>query len=164
VNNMASSAAFTRHLRAITGANVTSHAAFSSRILSEPLHAWWRRVTKRLNELCQLNTGWDGYRASPVSFMNANFAASVLASACLLDTPEPQIVPGTNGDLQIEWHTEAADIELHVRAPYDVRAWRTTQTAPEEDEEIHLTTDFAIVARWLAELSEAPIAARSSAA
>lgn len=88
----------------------------------------------------------------------------MLASACPLDAPAPQIVPGPNGDLQLEWHTEAMDIELHIRAPYDVDAWRAVLTVPEHEDELHLTMNFAVVAGWLAELSETPVAARSSAA
>lgn len=76
----------------------------------------------------------------------------------------PQIVPGPNGDLQVEWHTDSADIEVHVRAPYDVQAWRLAPSTGEEGEEARLAADFKIVAGWLAELLEASVAARSAAA
>jgi uncharacterized protein YfaP (DUF2135 family) len=88
----------------------------------------------------------------------------MLNSACPQGAPEPQIVPGSSGDLQIEWHTETTDIELHVRAPNDVDAWRAVTSAPEREEQLHLTMDFSVVAGWLAELSETPVATRSSAA
>jgi hypothetical protein len=88
----------------------------------------------------------------------------MLASACPSNAPEPQIVPGINGDLQIEWHTEEVDIELHVRAPNDVVACRVNTLMPEFEEEHLLTVDFTIVSRWLKELPETPVAARSAAA
>ena len=158
-------AASMERLRVETGADVVSHAAFSSRRVCEPCRAWWRTVLSRLDELCKLQTGWDGYHAPPVFFANAYFALNMLASACPLDAPEPQIVPwGPNGDLQIEWHTETTDIELHVRAPNDVDAWRAITSAPEHEEQLRLTMDFSVVAGWLAELSETPVATRSSAA
>jgi hypothetical protein len=158
------SVAYGRRLRAMTGANVVSHSAFSSRRLIEPLHVWRQPVIDRLDELCKLEVGWDGYSAPPVLFSNANFAVSMLMSACPLDAPTPQIVPGSNGDLQIEWHTAETDIELHVRSPNHVKAWRLSPAAPGEGEEVNLTTDFTIVARWLAELAEASVAARIAAA
>lgn len=164
MNRTRSINAFEQRLQIDTGANVSSHVAFSSRVLREPLHASRQCVIERLNELCKLPVGWDGYHAQPVSFENANFAASMLASACPLDAPEPQIVPGASGDLQVEWHADAADIELHIRAPYDVDAWRAVSSAPEREDHLHLTMDFKVVADWLAELSETPIVARSSAA
>lgn len=156
--------AFTRDLRAETGANVFSLSAFSSRRATSPSRDYLKSVIDRLDELCSLEAGWDGYVAPPVSFSNANFALSMLASAWPPDAPEPQIVPGSGGDLQVEWHSDATDIELHVRGPYNVRAWRFVQGGGEDGEELHLTTDFKVVAGWLAELSEASVAARSAAA
>lgn len=159
-----SNAAFTRSLQTTTSANVVCHSAFSSRVLQEPLHAWRQAVIDRLDELVKLDIGWDGYGAPPVSFATANFAASMLASACPVDAPQPQIVPGPNGDLQIEWHTATADIELLVRGPYDVQAWRETPSTPEGGEELRLTNDFKIVASWIKELAESAVAPRFSAA
>jgi len=164
VNRTRSIAASMEQLRIETGANVVSHAAFSCSIVGEPHHHWWKSVVARLTELGKLPIGWDGYHAPPVFFANAHFALNMLASACPLDAPEPQIVPGSNGDLQIEWHTESVDIELHVRAPNDVDAWRAVTSASEHEDQLRLTVDFGVVAGWLAELSEAPVAARSSAA
>ncbi len=156
--------AFTRYWRAESGANVVSHSAFSSRRISTPPHDYLKSVIDRLDELCRLEAGWDGYVAPPVSFSNAYFALSMLASAWPPDAPTPQIVPGSSGDLQVEWHSDTTDIELHVRGPNDVRAWRLIQGGDEDGEELHLTTDFKVVAGWLAEFSEASFAARSAAA
>jgi len=164
MNRTRFAAASMQQLRIETGADVVSHAAFSSNIVCEPRRAWWHPIVARLDELCKLPIGWDGYHAPPVLFGNAYFAINMLASACPFDAPEPQIVPGSNGDLQIEWHTETADIELHVRAPNDVDAWRAQTSTPDHEDQLHLTIDFKVVAGWLAELSETPIAARSSAA
>jgi hypothetical protein len=88
----------------------------------------------------------------------------MLASAWPPDAPTPQIVPGSSGDLQIEWHSDTTDIELHVRGPNNVRAWRFAQGGAEFEEELSLTTDFKVVAGWLTELSEASVAARFAAA
>jgi len=165
MTHMYSTAAFTNMSRPDFGPDVISHPAFSRTIIvSPPSRAWREAVVARLNELCALPIGWDGYKAPPMSFTNANFALQMLLSACPSYAEEPQIVPGPNGDLQIEWHTLSADIELDVRGPYDVYAWRVTQSDPENEEELHLTTDFTEVARWLTELSETAVAARSSAA
>jgi hypothetical protein len=164
MNQTRSVAASMERLRIETGADVVSHAAFSSAKVCGPRRAWWRSVLSRLDELCKLPTGWDGYNALPVFFGNAYFALNMLASACPPDAPEPQIVPGSNGDLQIEWHTETTDIELHVRIPNDVDAWRAVTSAPDHEDHLHLTMDFKVVAGWLAELSETPVAARTSAA
>ena len=108
--------------------------------------------------------GWNGYRAGPVEFRTANFALNMLKSVCGPDAPAPSVVPGVNGDLQIEWHLKNGDIELHVRAPNDVHAWRQTPTTHEDGEELTLTVDFTEIVRWIKELTEPASAAVSAAA
>jgi hypothetical protein len=119
---------------------------------------------ERLDELCQLPVGWNGYYAGPVTFTNASFALSMLESTCGVDAPAPQIVPGSDGDLQIEWHTSCADIELHVRGPFNVHAWRMRYGANDGGDEMILSNDFTAVANWVKELVEPVIAPGAAAA
>lgn len=119
---------------------------------------------ERMKQLVQLERGWDGYRGAPVGFDIAHFALRMLDAACGVDTPTPQVVPGSDGDLQIEWHTERGDIELDVRAPNDVIAWRRTTSTGSDGEEVALTNDFSLVAIWIAELLEPSRAIGTAAA
>jgi hypothetical protein len=136
----------------------------SARILvNEPARAWLPTVKARFDELVQLSKGWDGYRAVPVSFVNANFALRMLEAICGAEAPCPQMVPGTAGDLQIEWHTPIADIELHVLGPNQVHAWRLLH-GQQHAEELMLGNDFTSVAAWIKNLSEPPLAAGIAAA
>ena len=122
----------------------------------------WRPVTDRLEELLRLERGWDGYTGSPVSFVNATFALRMLESICDSRSPLPQIVPGSSGDLQVEWHTLRGDVELHVRAPNDVHAWRVKSDGLEE--ELLLANDFSAIVAWIKELVEPSIAIKAAAA
>jgi hypothetical protein len=132
---------------------------FSGRVrrltVAEPDHRWRPAAVGRLEELVRLEPGWDGYQGQPVSLLNANFALRMLESICASQSIEPQIVPGSAGDLQIEWHTPSGDIELHVRAPNDVVAWRSGA------DEVYLTNNFIDVASWIEDLERtgAPAAA-----
>ena len=131
-------------------------------VVSSPRRDWSREVTCKLNELTALRRGWDGHRAKPVSFDTAHFALKMLESICREEAPAPQIVPGTGGDLQIEWHTDHGDLELHVLSPNNVRAW----FAPIDDaegSETALTNDFTEVARWVHELTEPAFAGAAAA-
>lgn len=126
---------------------------------------WLETVQNRLEELVDgLRPGWDGYYGRPVGFLNASFALSMLSSICRPDTPSPQIVPGSDGDLQIEWHTIKVDIELEVRGPYIVNAWRWVVGSDPEGESLDLSQDFTEVAKWVAEISEQKIVANTAAA
>ena len=115
---------------------------------------WRAQVIQRLNELVALQPGWDGYEGSPVTFENAYFAMEVLDACCRSDDPTPQIVPGTSGDLQIEWHLEKGDIELHILSPNHVHAWHFHENTGFEGEEVLLTNDFTVVVRWIGNLTE----------
>lgn len=134
---------------------------FSARFLVDSVDTSWRKsVRDQLNALCALKPGWDGYQAGPVSFDNANFALRMLESICGSDTPPPQIVPGSDGDLQIEWHMDGGDIELHVQAPYRVSAWANICGVEHEDD---LKTDFRTPAEWVVQLQESCIAQAAAA-
>ncbi len=131
-------------------------------LITDRPSVWRADVVDRLNYLCCLPVGWNGYGAGPVNFNTANFALRVLESVCSSDTPAPSIVPGPSGDLQIEWHLETGDIELHIRAPNDVHGWFETVGTEQSGQEAQLTIDFTEVAHWIKKLLEstrAPIKA-----
>lgn len=123
-------------------------------IVEQPSGSWFEEVGTRLNDLCALERGWDGYTGEPVNFETANFAVSILNSVMIDDFPTPQIIPGTGGDLQIEWHLDDVDIELHVKKPNDVEAWREDATQCPDGEEVELTSDFIVVAQWIEQVAE----------
>jgi len=142
--------------------NVVQMRAQQVRTIVSSLDREWRPVVlQKLEELVRLPTGWDGYVAPPVSFATAEFALRMLDAVCASDCACPQIVPGSGGDLQIEWHTESSSIELHVKAPNDVFAWRNSVGTPEQ--ELNLTNDFVAIVEWLRSLSRGDRASSTAA-
>ena len=133
-------------------------------LISEGGGEWRAQVEERLQNLIRLQQGWDGYQGQPVSFTNAAFAFRMLESVCGPYTPAPQIVPGADGDLQIEWHTLKGDIELDVRGPNDVHAWRLVLGDDTDGEELYLRTDFSKIVEWIKKLTEPVIAPIATAA
>lgn len=143
--------------REIDSSTISSFTKKRTRILvSEPGYSynWWPDIQKRLEHLLCLESGWDGYQGEPVSLSNASFALKVLESICTNDTPPPQIVPGTGGDLQIEWHSNATEIELHIIAPNNVEAWICSSETGEDGKELFLTNNFIEVANILRKMME----------
>lgn len=160
-----STAAFSGEVGGVSSTNnIVSISSNPVRILiGENSSSWSDEVTDRLQKLIRLRPGWDGYQGRPVSFVNANFALQMLNNICGMETRAPQIVPGAAGDLQIEWHTQQGDIELHVKGPNNVHAWRAMAGGDPEGEELNLTVDFAAVAQWVKEITEPTIAAAAAA-
>lgn len=98
--------------------------------------------------------------ASPSSLCNSplsygRFLASL--SENLFISPSlnpPQLVPGDDGSVQLEWHQKQYDIEIKIYGLYDVEAYRHNLRTGEE-ETIKVTTDFTVLAEWVKELYEA---------
>ncbi|MCZ8158652.1 MAG: hypothetical protein O9256_02010 [Rhizobiaceae bacterium] len=147
--------------RATEPARVSS---VSRLVVQAPSRDWREEVQNKLQDLIRLPVGWDGYRGQPVSFETANFAVRMLESILPSGAPAPQVIPGVSGDVQIEWHTEAGDIELHVRRPNSVHAWRETDATGEDGEEVELTFDFRPIVSWIKQISEATADADTAAA
>lgn len=159
-----STAVFSGASGGISSSHVLDFPGSKERVLiSDSASAWSEKVMKRLEALIKLPIGWDGYQGKNVSFQNANFALRVLDAICGLETRTPQIVPGPDGDLQIEWHTLQGDLEIHVIGPYNVHAWRAMLGGNPEGEELPLTNEFAVLAEWVKEITEPPIAAAAAA-
>lgn len=132
-------------------------------LITDKKSDWTEEVTDRLETLIRLPVGWDGYRGKPTSFVNANFALQMLNNICGLETRAPQIVPGVAGDVQVEWHSLKGDIELHVKGPNNVHAWRAVTGGDPDGEDLDLTVDFSIVAQWVKEITEPSFAAAAAA-
>ncbi|WP_310609097.1 hypothetical protein [Limnohabitans sp.] len=121
--------------------------------LTENESDWFLPTIKRLEDLLRLERGWDGYDGVPASLMNVYFTIQMLERACWKETPTPQIVPLADGSLQVEWHTLYGDIELLVRGPNNVRAWKSLAN-DDEGIELEITNDVLPISNWIREITE----------
>jgi hypothetical protein len=139
----------------IRGESLTSFKTPLSSRVRVPQHnsSWIIQLSDRFSELTSLPRGWDGYSGLPVSFDRAQFAANLIERICIEGIPAPQLVPGSDGTIQIEWHVNQFDIEIDVLAPYNVTATRFDYIS-EEEEEIELQADFTALAKWVSELGQ----------
>lgn len=144
---------------------VVNWSGRQARVLIGESNSQWRSaVCMQLENLIRLKDGWDGYRGKAVRLEVANFALRLLDVVCAPNALAPQIVPGVDGDIQIEWHTDAAQIELRVFGPNKVSAWRLTPDSAPDGEEFELRVDFLIVSNWIKELTEGDSASKRAAA
>ena len=120
-----------------------------------------QELESRLSRLTGLPEGWDGYQGKPVSSSCAGFAATLIESICDDNIPAPQLVPGSDGTLQLEWHLNGYDIEIDVLAPFEIAATRYDRVTGEEDE-IEVRSDFSKLAEWVKALGEARAASQAA--
>lgn len=76
----------------------------------EPSDLW--HCMDALKRLTMLPPNWDSYGAKPVTRATAKRALPTLANVVSNRIPLPAIVPMHQGGLQLEWHSDRADIEL----------------------------------------------------
>lgn len=148
--------AFSESFSCDSSANVADISVYGKKAFNSATK-WKNEVARRLKELISLDPGWDGYQGIPVKPANAAFAYQVIMAICDDQAPAPQLVPGSNGDLQIEWHTLRGDIELHILGPNNVRAWCAMVGEDADGIEFDLTNNFADVASWVKGITESEI-------
>lgn len=114
---------------------------------------WSTELSMKLEELMKLEQGWDGYDACPVSFDVAFFVSRVLENICFNQTPKPSVIPGSKGDLQIEWHINGYDIELHIIKPYHIEAVVYSEEENFE-KEFTLSSDYKSLLPYIEKISQ----------
>lgn len=93
---------------------------------------WPQEVVTKITSLLRLPAGWDSYGAKAPSWDAAMFAIVVLDSVMRPDTPAPSVVPTSGGGLQLEWHVNKMDLEIHVDGPYAGEFWWRDHVSGEE--------------------------------
>ena len=119
--------------------------------VAHPRSRWVTELRDRFDELTSLPRGWDGYAGRPVSFTCAQFAANLIERLYVKGVPAPQLVPGSDGTVQIEWHRNQFDVEIDVLGTYEVVAIRRNLRT-DVVEELELQTDFTPLGDWIAAL------------
>ena len=83
---------------------------------------WIAAIERRINQLLELRENWDSHGAPGIDFESAMGAMAFLLQHCLHDMPAPQVMPMSNGGIQIEWHVSGTDLELAF-APKEVASF-----------------------------------------
>ena len=77
-------------------------------------------IKSQFERIAALKSGWDGYRGEPIKPEIINLAQATLEKLMYDGIPVPSIVAGSNGGVQIEWHTHDYDVEIEIVPPDDI--------------------------------------------
>jgi hypothetical protein len=127
---------------AVTDERQPAYSRFRAEF-SEPARKWQVEVTSQLTKYVQMKRGWDGYNTPAPTMDAAFFALVVLNQVMRPRTPIPHVVPSSVGGVQLEWHENQVDLELHITGPYECEMWfqdRTSEGNPPIS--IDLSDDF----------------------
>ena len=81
---------------------------------------WIFPVRDILERLANLEHGWDGYEGKPTAFRCIRFSVDILDQIMEDKTPLPNIVPTSEGGLQLEWHSDTGDLEIEIEESLSV--------------------------------------------
>jgi hypothetical protein len=116
---------------------------------------WIALHQERLLSLTKLEVGWDGRQGKPVSVEHAFFALRILGRIYFNGAPPAQIVPSSDGSVQLEWHTRGADLEVHIMSPHNAHVWMRHEHADLYGEDYFLTDEFAVIKQQLQAMTHA---------
>jgi hypothetical protein len=146
-----------REIDTSAGANAARESDFpnfSRYYNAEPDRKWEGAVVQALVQLVKMPAGWDSYNAPPLRRDAGLFALEILQSVMRPRTPLPQVIPSAAGGVQLEWHENGVDLELHITAPYQWELWfRDLQDPNSQPVSLELTDDFSALKRPIALLT-----------
>jgi hypothetical protein len=99
------------------------YAQFRRALSAATAPRWQAETLARVTALLKMRAGWDSYRALPVRHDAAMFALTILENVMRSSTPSPSVIPSASGGLQLEWHVNDIDLEIHVLEPYKGEVW-----------------------------------------
>lgn len=77
--------------------------------------AWLSPVVERLDHLLNLDEDWDSYGSCTIDLSVAERVIKFLDLFLDDDTPRPDIVPTSEGGVQLEWEKDEKELELEFR-------------------------------------------------
>ena len=84
-------------------------------ILSPARPAWISAFSKTIQGFIgRLPDNWNSYGAKRIQPELAEAATRLLSKIVQPETPKPEVVPTTEGGLQIEWHIRGIDLEIKI--------------------------------------------------
>lgn len=83
--------------------------------------AWQDLVRIQLSSIADLNKGWDGYDADPISGDTVLFTFQILSDMWLPGLTVPDICPMSNDAIMVEWtHHNDCGLTLEIYGPYQI--------------------------------------------
>ncbi len=110
-----------------------------------------RSVQDDIESLCALAPDWDGYGAPVIDPAVIEAAKSFVARLPDKLAFRPRVVPGANGNLQLEWHDGPKSLELEFESPESIRYLQWHLEAGVEEEDSFPVTDInkaVYLIRW----------------
>lgn len=132
----------TVHSSSDTAESVLTFKRFNHAYEAVSEYQWQKPVVSRVCELLALRDNWDSYHAPALGHDLGMFAIQLLEEVMVPGIKAPQIVPTSEGKLQIEWHTGGCDLEIEINGIYDIDMWFQNHKLQEDAYFVSLDSDY----------------------
>lgn len=119
--------------------------------LEPPSLAWLQPTVQSFMDLLQMPPNWDGYGASQTRPQILHQAFVLLADIMESDAPPPNVVPLSDGGVQVEWHRHGHNLEIEFPAD-EPPTFYYYQDHSETECEGHVSRNFNQIQRYIAGL------------
>lgn len=75
---------------------------------------WQAEIRRRMNNLLDLNEGWDGYDAPGIPSQTAMFSVQILEQLWRPGLSLPDISPMSDGSIMLEWFKDDAVLTIEI--------------------------------------------------
>lgn len=93
-------------------------------------------VESHIDNLSQLEQGWDGYDAPRIEQWAILDAKAFIRSIAAFLQVDPHVMPTNCGGLQLEWVVGDRELEVEFEAPSIIHYLKTNTVNGEDEEEI----------------------------
>lgn len=104
----------------------------------EDVESWLGPFLEDANRLLALPEGWDSYNSESVSSNAVARGLNLLVSIMSAEARSPDVVPTSNGGVQLEWHDGERELEIEI--PHEGKGWISWQESEQAD---HWETSFS---------------------
>ncbi len=84
---------------------------------------WAELVAQRVVQLAKLRPNWDGRNSASISPETLAFVLTLLAQTMPPIARAPGMIPLGDGDVQLVWQSDNAELEVEVARPNDVHVY-----------------------------------------
>jgi len=96
--------------------------------------AWQANAVEKVCQLLELPEYWDSYQSPKIDPQLGMFVLQVLNNFMSAEISTPEIYPSSVGGIQLEWHIDSSDFELHIPEPYAYEFYLNDIAGEEEKE------------------------------
>ncbi len=95
---------------------------------------WVRAAVKKMSQLSHLSENWDSYGARAVDEFLIQRVGEQISLTEAVSLPEPEVVPTSEGGVQLEWDLDSCALELEFCPDGSVLYLYEDRQAPDEDD------------------------------